>query len=69
MYTTEQLSEAVKSLNDEEQHVLFHILTENSDIFNTIFPNVPLISYIVHGGHECPTLGETYKCWHEKTAE
>ena len=63
MYTAEQLSDRVKSLDAEEQHALFHILTDNADIFNKIFPNVPLISYIVHGGHECSTLGEEYKTW------
>jgi hypothetical protein len=63
MYTADQLTNTVNALTKEEQEALFAILTENIDIFSKILPNIPLINYILHGGHECSVLGECYAAW------
>jgi len=63
MYTLESLTASVNSLNVVEQGMLFQILTDNSELFGKILPDLPLLQYIINGVDDQNDIIKLYIYW------
>ena len=68
MYSVADLTTRFHNLDAEHKIQVFEELTKNANLYNRIFPNMPLVMYILGGEEAVPVnqqgpIIQQYKAW------
>jgi flavorubredoxin len=68
MMNLQYLVEQFSQLTEDERNTMFQIMTDNKELFNKLFPNIPLLMHILDPNGAVPQIFhgdiiQAYNAW------